>query len=241
MTVLVSYEVRDRIAHVTIDNGKANALSPAVLAGLDHALTLAEDAGDEVGALLLTGRPGLLSGGFDLEVMKSSPRAAGEMVTAGGAFINRMFGSSVPVVVACGGHAVAAGALLLLGADERIGAAGSFRIGLIETAIGMVLPRWAFELAEERLSRRHFQLATIGARVYDPVGARDAGYLDEVVEPEQVLERAQAAAAAWATLPRAAYAGQVHVNRGERLRRLAEAVGADRDAVFTVAEGGDRP
>ena len=72
------------------------------------------------------------------------------------------------MIVACPGHAVAAGALLLLGADYRIGARGDFRIGLIETQIGMVLPRWAVELARERLSVRHFQQATVGARMYDP-------------------------------------------------------------------------
>ena len=98
--------------------------------------------------------------------------AAGKLVTDGGALITRLFGSEVPVVIACTGHAVAAGALLLLGADVRIGARGAFRIGLIETEIGMVLPRWAAELARERLSRRHLQRATVGAEMYDPDGAR---------------------------------------------------------------------
>src|SRR5512141_3064257 len=97
---LVRYEVRDRIAHVTIANGKANALSPDVIAQLDAALTRAEDAGEEaVGALLVTGSPGMLSGGFDLSVMRSSAEAAGKLVTDGGALFTRMFGSEIPVVV----------------------------------------------------------------------------------------------------------------------------------------------
>src|SRR3954466_413896 len=105
----VSYEVRDRIAHVTLDNGKANALSPSVIAALGDALTRAEDAGEEeVGALLITGAPGMFSGGFDLKVMRSSAAAAGQLVTDGGALITRLLGSAVPVVVACSGHAVAA-------------------------------------------------------------------------------------------------------------------------------------
>src|SRR5438046_2656125 len=128
----VSYEVQDRIARVAIANGKANALSPAVVTQLDDALTRAEDAGEEqVGALLITGAPGMLSGGFDLAVMRSGGAEAGRLVTDGGALITRLFGSEVPVVIACTGHAVAAGALLLLGADVRIGAQGAFRIGLI--------------------------------------------------------------------------------------------------------------
>src|SRR6478735_8490021 len=212
---LVQYEVRDRIAHVTIANGKANALSPDVIAQLDAALTRAEDAGEEqVGALLVTGAPGMLSGGFDLKVMRSGGNAAGKLVTDGGALITRMFGSEMPVVVACPGHAVAAGALLMLGADERVGARGAFRIGLIETEIGMVLPRWAAELARERLSPRQLQIATVGAKMYDPDGAREAGFLDTVVDPDLLEATALEAATRWAQFPRAAYRGQVRVNRG---------------------------
>jgi enoyl-CoA hydratase len=232
---LVQYAVRDRIAHVTIANGKANALSPDVIAQLDAALSRAEDAGEEqVGALLITGSPGMLSGGFDLKVMRSSAEAAGRLVTDGGALITRLFGSEVPVVIACSGHAVAAGALLLLGADERVGARGAFRIGLIETEIGLVLPRWAAELARERLSPRQLQIATVGAKMYDPDGAEVAGFLDAVVDADRLDEAALDAATRWAKLPRGAYRGQVHMNRGEVLGRLADAIGVDRGRTFDV-------
>ncbi len=238
----VSYEVQDRIARVAIANGKANALSPAVVAQLDDALTRAEDAGEEqVGALLITGAPGMLSGGFDLAVMRSGGAEAGRLVTDGGALITRLFGSEVPVVIACTGHAVAAGALLLLGADVRIGAQGAFRIGLIETQLGMVLPRWAAELSRERLSRPHLQRVTVGAEVYDPDGAARAGFLDAVVAPEALEAAAREAAKHWAELPRAAYRGQVHMNRGDVLGRLADVIAVDRggedDADLEIAPG----
>ncbi len=232
---LVQYEVRDRVAHVTIANGKANALSPEVLGGLGAALSRAEDAGEtEVGAVLVSGAPGMLSGGFDLKVMRASAEAAGKLVTDGGELFSRMYGSQVPVVVACTGHAIAAGALLLLGADARIGATGEFRIGLIETQLGMVLPRWAVELAQERLSTRHLQDATVGARIYDPAGAVDAGFLDAVVAPEALAAAAEAEAQRWAAFPRNAYRGQVRMCRGDRLGRLSEAIAADRGRSFEV-------
>ena len=146
-----------------------------------------------------------------------------------------MFGSELPVLVACSGHAIAAGALLLLSADYRVGARGEFRIGLIETQIGMVLPRWAVELSRERLSVRHFQQATVGARVYDPDAAADAGFLDLVVPAEALTDAAVAEARRWADLPRAAYRGQVRMNRSERLGRLAEAIADDRNGTFDVS------
>jgi enoyl-CoA hydratase len=169
-------------------------------------------------------------------VMRSTPEAAGTLVTDGGEFISHMYGSSLPVVIACTGHAIAAGALMLLGADARIGARGEFRIGLIETQLGMVLPRWAVELSDERLSKRHFQAATVGARIYDPDGAQDAGFLDDVVPAEALVDAALAEAKRWAELPRAAYHGQVRMARGERLGRLAEAIAADRGRSFAVPE-----
>jgi enoyl-CoA hydratase len=232
---LVQYEVRDRIAHVTIANGKANALSTEVLAGLGDALSRAEDAGEsQVGAFLIAGAPGMFSGGFDLQVMRSGPAEAGKLVTDGGELFARMYGSAMPIVVACTGHAIAAGALLLLGADARVGAQGSFRIGLIETQLGMVLPRWAVELAQERLSKRHVQDATVGARIYDPQGAADAGFLDAVVPADALADAATAEAQRWVSLPRDAYRGQVRMCRGERLGRLADAIAADRGRAFDV-------
>ena len=221
----------------TIAHGKANALSHDVIAALGAALDEVESEADGTpGCLVITGTPGMLSGGFDLAVMRSGPKEAGRLVTEGGALFTRCFASPVPVVVACPGHAVAAGALLLLGADFRVGAAGDFRIGLIETQIGMVLPRWAVELSEERLSRRHFQQATVTARMYDPQGAVDAGFLDVAVAPEGVVDAALAEAERLAALPRSAYAGQVQVNRGTRIARLEAAVAADRDLVFDIHE-----
>jgi enoyl-CoA hydratase len=199
-------------------------------------LSKAEDAGEtEVGALVITGTPGMLSGGFDLEVMRSGAAAAGKLVTDGGELFSRMYGGPVPIVVACPGHAIAAGALLMMGADARIGARGEFRIGLIETQLGMVIPRWAVELSQERLSRRHLQRATVGAKIYDPDGAADAGFLDMVVPPDALADAARGEAEQWAKLPRAAYHGQVRINRGERHARLAEAVAADRGRSFEVS------
>ena len=167
--------------------------------------------------------------------MRSGPAAAGKLVTDGGELFARMYGSQMPVVVACTGHAIAAGALLLLGADVRVGARGEFRIGLIETQLGMVLPRWAVELAQERLSKRHVQDATVGARIYDPEGAVDAGFLDSVVAGRGARDaRPRPRPSGGRRCPRDAYRGQVRMYRGERLGRLADAIAADRGRAFDV-------
>jgi enoyl-CoA hydratase len=220
------------IAVITIDDGKANALSLAVLGEINGYL---DGLDPTCRAVVLAGRPGMFSGGFDLGVMRGGDFIAiGGLVTEGGQLVTRLYRSPRPVVAACTGHAVAAGALLLLGAHFRVGADGPFRIGLIETAIGMVLPDWAVMAAIERLTPRHLQQAAVEARMYDPVGALEAGYLDRVVPPDEVLAAAMAEAARLAALSPEAYAGNAAKVRGPGIERLAAAVARDRAAVASV-------
>jgi enoyl-CoA hydratase len=174
-----------------MDDGKANALSPAMLTELDAALERAE-GDDDTHAVLLHGRPGRLSAGFDLSVMTGGLDAMRDLVTQGAELLIRLFTSPLPIVVAGTGHALAAGALLLLAADQRVGADGDFKIGLNEVAIGMALPIFAVELARHRLATTHFDAATMQARIYDPTGAVEAGYLDRVVDAGQVMDEALA-------------------------------------------------
>ena len=179
MTNSVTFELRDGIAVLSIDDGKANALSFDVLAALDAGLDRAE--AENAGAVVLVGRAGMFSGGFDLSVMRGGdPKAVGGLVTSGAELVLRLYGSGRPIVAACTGHAVAAGAFVLMGAHHRVGAEGAFRICLIETQIGMVLPDWAVELTNERLVGFHAQQAAIESRVYDPGAAVEAGFLDRV-------------------------------------------------------------
>jgi enoyl-CoA hydratase len=226
----VSYELRDRIAVISIDDGKANALSFDVLGAINEGLDRAD--ADGAGAVLLAGRPGMFSGGFDLNVMRGGdPTATLGLVTTGAELVLRMYSSARPIVAACSGHAVAAGAFLLLGAHYRVGAEGAFRIFLIETQNGMVLPDWAIEISKERLAGIHVQQAAIESRIYDPATAVAAGFLDRVVEPESLLDAAMAEAARLAALPAAAYAGNAAKVRAEGIERLAAAVARDRDAI----------
>jgi enoyl-CoA hydratase len=179
---LVRYELRDAVAVLRFDDGKANALSSAAIAALGRALDRAEK--DEARALALLGRPGRFSAGFDLAVMGQGGEAMLELVRSGAELGLRLFEFGCPVVAGCSGHALAMGALLLLCADTRIGADGEFKIGLNEVAIGMPLPLFAIELAKARLSRRHLTRAVAEAEIYAPRGAVDAGWLDRVVAPE---------------------------------------------------------
>ena len=129
----------------------------------------------------------------------AAPDAVRALVKEGALLTMRVYEFERPVVIACTGHALAAGAILLMAADVRIGSAGPFKIGLNEVAIGMPIPIFAAELARDRLSRRHVTAATALATIYDPQGALDAGYFDGVVEPDGVVDAALERAAALAS------------------------------------------
>ena len=211
-----------------LDDGKANALSTAMIAAVRAALDEAE-ADDDVTSLVLHGREGRFCAGFDLSVMRSGDaRAMSDLVSDGGDLVRALYGSTIPVVAACTGHALAAGALILLGCDVRVGADVDAKVGLNEVAIAMTLPDWAFAIAVDRLSRRHLQRSIANARITDPVGAVDAGFLDEVVPAERVLDAAVERAAELAALDPRAYASTVRKLRGDVLEAMARGVERDR-------------
>jgi enoyl-CoA hydratase len=200
---IVRYELRDDVAVLHFDDGKANAFSHAAIEALHAQLDRADK---DAKAVLLVGRPERFSAGFDLAVMRGGGDAVRGLVTAGAELFLRIFALPQPLVAACTGHALAAGAIALLVADARLGVRGEFKIGLNEVGIGMTLPLFAIEFARHRLSKRHFQRAAIQAEIYAPEGAVDAGFLDRVVGPESLLEAAFAEAARLAALPQPAFA-----------------------------------
>ena len=220
------------IAAITMDDGKANALGHDLLGALQAALDEVDAAG--VDAVVIAGRPGRFSAGFDLSVMKAAGTGPQEMLAAGVDVFLRIYQFPRPVVVACTGHAIAAGAIILMSSDLRIGTAGEFKIGMPELTIGMPLPFFATELMRDRLSKRHLARATLG-QMYDPETAIDVGFLDEVVNAGDLLEAAVAHARVAGGVGRSAMKRTRTTTRGA----IAEAVrsGLAEDLSHFVVEG----
>lgn len=188
MSDLVSYHLDEGIATLTLSNGKVNAISPEVISAFNAALDQAEK---DRAVVIITGQPGILSGGYDLKVMTASPEQAIELVRQGSSLARRLLSHPFPVVIACPGHAVAKGAFLLLSVDYRIGVEGPFSIGLNEVQIGMTMHHAGIELARDRLRKSAFHRSVINGEMFNPVSAVDAGFLDQVVKPEALLETAR--------------------------------------------------
>lgn len=230
MSELVQYELEGRIATIAMDDGKVNAFSIAMLKALHEALDRAER---DNAVVVLTGREGYFSAGFDLKVFASGDvEQVLEMLRLGATLAERILGFQTPVLLACGGHTVAAGAFLTLAADVRIGVAGDFRVGLNEVQIGLTVPWFVIELARQRLHPGHFPRAVLGAAMYGPKDAVEVGYLDRVVGADELRAASLAEAARLAALDPAAHAAT-------KLRARADTLAAIRQAIESelTAEG----
>jgi enoyl-CoA hydratase len=225
VTELVSYELEDGIATLTLANGKVNAISPEVIAAFHAALDRSEA---DRAIVILTGTAGMLSGGYDLKVMTSGPQEAIALVAAGSGLARRMLAHPLPIVVACPGHAVAKGAFLLLSADYRVGVDGPFRIGLNEVQIGMTMHHVGIELARDRLRKSYFNRSVINAEMFGPVEAMAAGFLDAVVPADELMPSARAMAEQMKKLNPIAHANTKVKARRALLETLDAAIEEDK-------------
>ena len=185
----VTYSLTDGIASIILDDGKANVMSVAMLDGIQAALARAEA---DKAVVVIQGRPGMFSGGFDLSVFKRDQQELFRMLKAGAELTERLLTFLYPVIAVCTGPAIAMGAFLLLCADYRIGTHPEAKIQVNEVQIGLTLPHFAIEVCRQRLTPAHLCLAAITAHSYDQQSSVSAGFLDEVVTLEslaQVLNR----------------------------------------------------
>lgn len=226
MTDVVAINIENKVATITIQNGKVNAISHQVIDELNIALDKAQEA---EAVVVITGKPGMLSGGYDLNVMRESMSSAMQLVEKGSTLSRRLLSFPYPVLVACPGHAVAKGAFLLLSADYRIGVEGDFKIGLNEVAIGMSMHDAGVELARGRLAPVFFNRSVILAEMVSPQDAITMGFLDKVVDESQFLPTVNFIAQAMTKLDMKAHYNTKLKARADLLKKLDAAIEKDRD------------
>lgn len=229
MSEPLTYTKEQSTAVIRMDDGKANALSVDMIDALIAALARAES---EATAIVLAGREGRFNAGFDLKVMMSGPAQATALLRRGSDLLMKLYGTPLPLVMAGTGHALAGGALMMLTGDVRLCADGPFRIGLNEVAIGLPVPVLAMELARDRLTPTALGRATLQATIYDPQGAVTAGFIDEVVAPDQLMARALEQATKLGTLSRMAYQATKQRLRGKTIAHITDTLETDLAALL---------
>ncbi len=228
----VQYELDDGIATIRIDDGKRNALAPRVLDEIYAAFDRAES---DQAVVLLTGRDDVFSAGFDLKVMKKGGMNAVRMLRRGYALPARVMAYPYPVIAACNGHSLAMGVFLMLSADYIVGSRGDYRIAANEVAIGMTMPRVAATVLQHRLSPAAYQKGVTTAHMFDPDSALEAGFFDELVQPDALASRSRELAEAAKALDMAAHRASKRRIRKKTIRRLRRSVPLDMFDVLMIA------
>jgi enoyl-CoA hydratase len=232
MGSFVSYQLEDDVATIVMDDGKVNALSSEMLTSIGEALdrSIADEA-----AVVLTGRTGVFSGGFDLKVLTAGGADAARMLEDGFELALRLLEHPTPVVIASNGHTIAMGVFLLLSGDYRIGVDGPFQIVANEVAIGLTMPLAAIEICRQRLAPSHLHRVVSLAEVYTPSEGVAAGLLDQVVGADDLLPTAATLASAFAGLDRRAHRSTKLRAREPALRAIREGLDQDRKAFRQMA------
>lgn len=220
----IRYTLRDQVATIEIDDGKRNALSPQLLREINQAFDRAEQ---DQAIVILTGRESVFSAGFDLKVMKGGGSNALRMLGAGYALTARIMGYPYPVIAACNGHVLAMGVFMMLSADYVIGSRGDFKIAANEVAIGLTMPRVAAAMLRHRLKPADYQRAVTLSQYFDVETALQAGFFDELVEPDRLLLRANEIATDAKQLDRHAHKASKRRIRGALIRKIRLSIPLD--------------
>ena len=211
------------VSIITLNDGKANVFSPEMSSTVSNLLD--QVPGDK-GSLIITGRPGIFSAGFDLKIISSGDAdAVAAMVKAGFTLLARIYNFPRPVIAACSGHGVALGAFLLCCADYRLGAKGQFIVQANETRNNMSIPTPILEISKSRISKTHWYRAILNAEAYPVEKAIEPGYLDEVTEPDNLMIRAMEVANDLASLGHPHYKLTKDLDQKETLKRIHDAIG----------------
>lgn len=214
---MFDYQLDGTVATITMNDGKANAVSSAFLEGMNAALDRVE--ADKASALILTGREGMFSAGFDLKELQTGAEAQRALIKGGFELLVRLYEFKKPVLAACHGHGIGMGAFLLMACDTRVCAQGSYKFSLPETAIGMDLNALLVALAKARITKRFMTRVAIQSENLGPDLAVDAGLLDLVVEPDALMATTRGIAEELAKLP-SAYGRNKAFVRSETLAEM---------------------
>jgi enoyl-CoA hydratase/carnithine racemase len=201
---MIDTKVSDGIAIVTMDHGKANALDTEFCDAM--ASRFNELRKSDAKAVVLTGQGKIFSAGVNLKrLSEGGARYIREFLPALHRLYDAVFFHPKPVIAAINGHAIAGGAVLACCADRRIVARDSGRIGVTEILVGVPFPALAFEIVRCAVPPRYLPEFTLSGATYASDEALRRGWVDEVAEPDELIEDAIAVAKELAVLSPAAF------------------------------------
>ena len=183
---------KSNYAIVEINNGKVNAINESLGRDLIEAFGQLEED-DDIKGVILAGRPHCFSAGLDIVSLAQSDREGGKNFWRAylGA-VQCMIRFPKPLVCAITGYAPAGATILTLCADYRVmGKGAKHRIGMHEFKMSMLIPELLCDVYAYHLGEKVAWKAVQEAKLFSSDEALAMGLVDESVEVEEVVERAE--------------------------------------------------
>ena len=210
------------VSIIQMDDGKVNVFSPDMIKNFSEIL---DQVPSDKGSVLIAGREGMFSAGFDLKTIQGGDMKLIQNMTINGfKLLSRIFAFPRPVIAACSGHGIALGTFLLCCCDYRIGVKGDFMLGANEMRTNMVIPLPILELIKFRVAQSHKYRAVLGAEMYTLENAIDAGLMDEVVESDNLMKVALEKAKDLSTMGHPAYSMTKQLYIAETHKKIDDAI-----------------
>ena len=219
---IATFKKEEDISIITLDDGKANVFSSEMSQQVNDCLDQVET---EKGCLIITGKEGMFSAGLDLKTIQSGDmEKILDMSSSAFKLLARIFSFPRPVIAACSGHGIALGTFLICCCDYRIGIKGDFMLGANEMRTNMVIPTPILELIKFRVNNSHKYRAVLGAEMYTLEKAKEAGLMDDVVNPEDLMQAAMEKAKDLATMGHPSYSLTKELFIAEPMSKINEAM-----------------
>lgn len=222
MEKLATLESKEDVSIITIDDGKANVFSKNMIDAFNECL---DNVPTDKGSLIITGREGMFSAGFDLKVISSGDiEKIRDMTLNGFKLLARIFSFPRPVLAACSGHGIALGTFLLCCCDYRIGIKGEYMVGANEMRTNMVIPTPILELIKFRVTQSYKYRAVLGGEMFALEDATKTGIIDEITESNNLMNTAMEKAKDLSTMGNPSYSLTKELFIAETLKKINDAI-----------------
>ena len=222
MEKLATLESKDDVSIITIDDGKANVFSKNMIDAFNECL---DNVPTDKGSLIITGREGMFSAGFDLKVISSGDiEKIRDMTLNGFKLLTRIFSFPRPVLAACSGHGIALGTFLLCCCDYRIGIKGEYMVGANEMRTNIVIPTPILELIKFRVTQSYKYRAVLGGEMFALEDATKTGIIDEITESNNLMNTAMEKAKDLSTMGNPSYSLTKELFIAEPLKKINDAI-----------------
>ncbi|SEA22556.1 enoyl-CoA hydratase/isomerase family protein [Pedobacter hartonius] len=187
----INVTIKDRLALITLNRGKSNALNREMITELTDMLhNINNDA--NIGGVVITGKEHFFSAGLDLIELYSYNEE--EIRSFWKLFLDaiaKIVAFKKPMVAAINGHSPAGGCIIALACDARVMAEGKYVIGLNEVPVGIIVPDSVFQLYAFWLGKAHASRSLLEGKLFSPEEALNIGLIDEVVNPASIMTAAE--------------------------------------------------